>query len=486
MKITSVRVRLLLWNIAILALALLGAQLLIHVVIRTSLQANLDERLQRMVEGPRHFFSTNDPLQQEPRSNERTASPPPPSRNDGRGRDDWRRQRMMRVYGMDGAPLLPLGVTENAAVTPLDPSALAAAMTGNTLYSITRDSDGMLVRVLSHPVVKDGRQIGVIQVATSYEEMQTLLNSLTTMMLILIPCVLVVAGIGGIWLTDRALRPVRDIIHTAERLNPGDLSQRLPVMSTDEFGHLATTMNGMLARIETAFTSLRESYERERQFTADASHELRTPLTAITANATLALEGESTPAEYRASMTSIHQAATVMRQLVEDLLLLARADSKQLVPHAATVDVQDLFAGALVLLHRDATQASVTTMIDEAAPTLWGDAHQLQRVLTNLLDNAVRHTPADGQVTLAAEQEEGWVVLTVTDTGAGIAPEHLPHLGERFYRVDASRTRQHGGTGLGLAISTRIVEAHGGRLTIASTPGEGTCVRIVLPPAPHA
>jgi signal transduction histidine kinase len=479
MKISSVRARLLLWNIAILAAALLGSQLIIHVVIRASLQANMDERMQRMVEGPLHFFAE---VRAVPRNGNSTMSPPPPMpRNDTRGRNDGRWRRMIRAFGVDGKPIMPAGFSDATTATPWDRTALTAAMGGETVYSMTRDSDGMLVRVLSCPIRRDGRQIGVIQVATSYEEMQTLLNTLTTMMLILIPCVLVVAGAGGVWLTDRALRPVRDIIRSAEHLNSDDLSQRLPAAGTDEFAHLAVTMNGMLARIETAFASLRQAYDRERQFTADASHELRTPLTAITANATLALDGETTPEEYQASMRAIHQAAIAMRRVVEDLLLLARSDSGQLVPHAAAVDIRDLCATAITLVQADGPRAPIATAIAPDTPTLWGDAHQLQRVLTNLLDNALRHTPADGRITLSAGLEDGRMVLRVTDTGAGIAPEHLAHLGERFYRIDPARTRQHGGTGLGLAISKRIVDAHGGQLHITSTPGEGTTVSIFLP-----
>jgi len=482
MKLSSVRLRLLLWNIGILLVALLGSQLLMHFIIRTSMQADMDRRLNNMSEGPMHFLSEAD-----------TDRPPPPPREPAkkgkkhrnhRPPEENRRMRMFRAFDLQGKNMMQRGTTTGTVETPWDTAAFARAATGLTVYSITRNSEDTLIRVLSRPVLRDGKRIGVLQVATSYEDMQALLKLLATMMFILIPCVLAVAGVGGLLLTDRALRPVRHIVQTAETLNPDDLSQRLPVVGTDEFAHLATTMNGMLSRIETAFHSLRQALERERRFTSDASHELRTPLTAIRANASLALTGKTTQSEYRESMQAINLAASMMQRLVEDLLLLARSDSGQLAPSYAEIDVQDLFAEAQALVSRDAPQATMVIGIDEDARTLRGDPHQLRRVLINLLENALRYTPAEGTITLSASRRHGQVILSVADTGEGIDAEHLPHLSERFYRLDASRARQHGGTGLGLAICKGIVEAHHGQLVIDSTPGQGTTVRVMLPADP--
>jgi signal transduction histidine kinase len=301
------------------------------------------------------------------------------------------------------------------------------------------------------------------------------------MMFVLMPCVLLVAGVGGVLLTDRALGPVRFIVHTAEQLNPDDLSQRLPVVGKDEFAQLASTMNGMLARIEIAFTKLRLTLERERRFTADASHELRTPLTAITANASLTLNGDTSLDEYRESMQSINLAANMMRRLIEDLLLLARSDSGQLQLNYEQVNIFDLMTWAIDMVRKNDAQAIIQIQLVADGESLWGDPTHLLRVLVNLLKNAIRHTPAAGKITLAAAHQDKQVVLSVTDTGDGIAPEHLAHLGERFYRPDSSRAREYGGTGLGLAICKGIVEAHQGSMHIDSTPGKGTTVSITLP-----
>lgn len=477
MKTSSVRFRLLLWNIGVLAVALLGSQLLVHFIIRTSMQSNIDKRLDGMSEGMMQFYTAGDADVPPP--------PPRPRKNEQHFRDGEKMRRMMRAFDLQGKALPHPGPPSTTPDTPWDRAAFTKAAAGRAVYSITRDSDDTLVRVLSRPILRNGRQIGVIQAATSYEEMRALLNTLATIMFILVPCVLILAGVGGVILTDRALRPVRRIIRTAETLNPGDLSQRLPVAGADEFAHLATTMNGMLSRIETAFAEIRHALERERRFTSDASHELRTPLTAITANASLTQNGDTTLEEYRESMQQVGLAAAMMRRIVEDLLLLARSDSGQLAPAYSDIDVQDLFANARTMVRKDEQQAPIQTVIAEDAQTLWGDANQLQRVLCNLLENALRSTPADGRVTLSAAVEAGQLVLGVTDTGEGISPEHLPHIGERFYRAEASRARRHGGTGLGLAICHGIIEAHHGQLTIDSTPGQGTRVKIYLPVRPE-
>ena len=470
MKFSSMRFRLLLWNIGILAIALLSFLLLAHITIRARLQADMDKRLTGISEGMVHFYARDDVD---------TSREPPRLNRPPRGRS--RTPRMVRAFDRLGHPLPHPGPPSTTPELPWDRIAYARGMAGATVFSIVRDNEGQLLRVLTCPLVRNNTPMGVLQVATSYEEMQSLLNSLTAIMLILVPCVLLVAGAGGMVLTDRALRPIRQIIRSAETLKPDDLSQRLPVIGTDEFARLAITMNGMLFRIEKAFDGLRFALERERRFTSDASHELRTPLTAIMANATLTLSGEATPEEYRESMQAISLAATLMRRLVEALLLLARSDSGQLAPEYTEIDVQDLFALAMTLVRKDLPQAPIQTKVADEAMTLCGDVDQLQRLLMNLLENALRYTPAEGQVTLSASRAEGATVISVADSGEGIAPEHLAHLGERFYRVEAARSRQHGGYGLGLAICKGIVEAHHGKMTIASTPGQGTTVTVYLP-----
>ncbi|MHB9129544.1 MAG: sensor histidine kinase [Armatimonadota bacterium] len=465
----SVHFRLLIWNITILAIALFSFLFLSHVAISAFLQSSVDTHLSEMTERSMRFVL--DP--------HRPPAPPPGTKP--RPSNEARLQRMPRFFDLQGHAMSLSGMpTSPERSVPWDRASLAKAAGGQLVYSFVRDNETLL-RVITRPIRQNNKLVGIIQASSSYEETQTLLHHLTTIMLILLPCALVFSALGGFVLTDRALRPVRHIIRTAETLNSDDLSQRLPVAGTDEFAHLATTMNGMLSRVETAFNELKNALARERRFTSDASHELRTPLTVITANTTLALGGNTSLAEYQESMQSINTAAEMMRRLVDDLLLLARSDSGQLPLAYCEIQTADLCTEVMAMVQRDELRAPVRTAIAEEAKILWGDPSQLQRLLINLLENALRHTPVSGQVTLAAERQGDRMVLVVADTGEGIAPEHLPHLGERFYRIDSSRSRKHGGTGLGWAICKGIVEAHHGHFTVESTPGEGTTVRIALP-----
>jgi len=512
MKVTSVRARLLMWNIGILTAILFAFLLATHFAVRGYLLTSIDRRLEGMSRGMNrvldHIDERRPPMPQ-------SQPPPPPRQTDDRERNASDReragadrlQRRMRFFDLQGKAITLFGQTDLTMAAPLDATALkqamadagrvdqllrthreldrdalAKALAGAILYSFARDEEGSL-RVLTKPLVRDNKQIGVMQLASSFAEAKVMLNSLTLMLLLLMPCALVLAGVGGYFLTRHTLGPIRQIIDAAESLNPDDLSQRLPVVGADEFAHLANTMNGMLGRIEGAFTRLMESIERERRFTADASHELRTPLTAIKANTSLALKGERAPEQYREALRAVNQAADSMTRLVQDLLLLARSDSGQLTLDSRQVNPRELFQEAVAAMRQKRGHAPVRVDIADDAQQIGGDRQHLQRLVNNLLENALRHTPADGLITLEARRRDDMIVLTVADNGEGISPEHLAHLGERFFRADPSRARQHGGTGLGLAICRSIVDAHGGTMTIDSAPGEGTRVTVELPGA---
>ena len=294
------------------------------------------------------------------------------------------------------------------------------------------------------------------------------LNRLTRTLLTMIPIALLIAGAGGMFLTGRALAPIRAVTQAAGRIGVEDLSERLPVRGKDEFAKLEETFNGMLARLEASF-------ERQKRFVADASHELKTPLTVIKANSSLALTDPDLTPDYRETLVEIDRAADRTARIVQDLLLLARTDHGQLPLKESEVPLETLFTGTVSearKLYTDGAQISVQV----SKEAVWGDAHLLHRLLLNLLDNALRHTPKDGMVQVTALTDG----FSVSDSGEGISPEHLAHLGERFYRVDSARARTGGGTGLGLAISRAIAEAHGGTLEIQSELGKGTTLRVTL------
>ncbi|MEN6357677.1 MAG: ATP-binding protein [Armatimonadota bacterium] len=468
MKFNSVRFQLTLWNIGVLALVLFGFLAVMHFSVRSYLLSETDHRLSGMAHRHLEMMSKKVP----------NNLPPPPKDDAASEKKHFR--PMVHQFDLKGRQVIPYWDMQETKEPPWDKKAFEKAVAGERIFT-TIATDDTILRVLSLPVKKRGTVTGVVQVAASFAEVQVMLESLTMTLTILVPVALLVAGIGGLFLTSRALKPIRQMGEKAGAISDSDLSQRLPVIGADEFAHLAATINGMLARLDKAFKQLKDAFDRERRFTSDASHELRTPLTAIKANTSLALLAERTPEQYREAIANIDASADAMSRLVQDLLLLARSDAGQLARDFQGVDPHDLFDNALAIVRRSKSDAKVTVDVADSIGLIHGDMEHLNRLVINLLENALRHTASDGEITLHAHRRETMVELTVTDTGCGIAPEHLPHLGERFYRVDAARAKKSGGAGLGLAICRSIVEAHSGSISIESSPGSGTCVTVTLP-----
>src|SRR5215203_6157329 len=289
--------------------------------------------------------------------------------------------------------------------------------------------------------------------------------------------------VGGAYLLTRAaLSPVEAVVRAAGEMSEGDLSRRLPVANPkDEIGRLTTTINALLARLEVAFGHLEETLSRQRRFAADASHELRTPLTSISGHARMldewALDGDKETA--RRSVGTIRREAGKMRVLIESLLTLTRGDE------GAPMEVGRYDLGAVAKEATETARTSVEGKVsvefvpNEHEVTATFDRERVLQVASILLDNAVKYTPDGGSVTVRVEEENGSVVLAVSDTGVGISEEQLPLVFERFYRADAARAEE--GTGLGLAIARQIAEFHGGHLRAESTLGKGSTFTL-LPP----
>jgi len=379
-----------------------------------------------------------------------------------------------RTLDTSGKPYLPWSND-----LPWDASTVQKVANGDRISTSIWVS-GAHVRVRSIPLYDNGKWVGVMQIAASLADMDQAIGSLTVALLALSPFVLLACGIAGAFITRRAMQPVRTIAQASGRIGAGNLSERLPVEGSDEFAELATTINGMLGRLDEAFTQLEQAFEQQRRFTADASHELRTPLTAIKGNVSLALALDRPAADYRKALEETNRATDNMSQIVQELLFLARSDAKQLALEVRPIDVRELLQAAVDAVH-GMEQPTIVIETPDSLPPLCGDPKHLLRVLVNLLVNALKHTKLSGAVALSAEVNGSDYVIRVTDTGEGIPAEHLPHLTERFYRADSSRVRTQGGTGLGLAICRAIVEAHGGTLGFVSAVSVGTIATITLP-----
>ena len=283
-------------------------------------------------------------------------------------------------------------------------------------------------------------------------------------------------GLGGGWLlATRAIRPLEDISATAVRISAGSLSERINVADTDsELGRLAGLLNATFARLEAAFA-------QQKQFTADASHELRTPLAALITEAQATLARERNAAEYRETVEACLDTAQQMRRLTQSLLELARFDAGQETIERTPLDLAEQTRACIELIRplADARGIRIHGNLEPAGAL--GDADRLSQVITNLLTNAVQYNKDHGKIRVSTRTDNQGAVLTVADTGIGIAPEDLPHLFKRFFRGDKARARADGRSGLGLAICKAIVDAHGGVLEVSSQPGAGTEFVVRLP-----
>jgi two-component system OmpR family sensor kinase len=289
---------------------------------------------------------------------------------------------------------------------------------------------------------------------------------------------LLIALVGGFWLADRAMRPVRTITQAARTIGETDLSRRLNMKGKDELGELADTFDGMLARLQAAF-------ERQRQFVADASHELRTPLTIVNLETSRALASRRKPEEYKRALSVIHSENDFMSTLVNDLLTLARMDAGQAVMEHFPVDLSDVVLDTMERLTPLAARSKVNLEAGELPETcILGDRQHLIQMVSNLVDNAIKYAAGPDKKVLidtGTTGETAW--LRVSDNGPGIASEHLDHLFDRFYRIDKARVRDEGqsigtnstgGSGLGLSIVQWIVRSHGGEIKVDSQLGSGT------------
>jgi heavy metal sensor kinase len=298
------------------------------------------------------------------------------------------------------------------------------------------------------------------------------------MLAIGLPVAVCVAVTGGFVLVRRALRPVDNLSQKAAVITQHNLSERLPVVRTgDELERLSLSLNLMISRLEDAINS-------SKQFVADASHELRTPLAVLRGELENLAQDLQLKSQTRETLGSALEEVDRLADIVEGLLALSRLDTGEVKSEWVRFDLADLVATTADQMSLLAEDKHITVVCDCAERVMVeGDQARLKQVVVNLLDNAIKYTPEGGRVRLKIAREEGSAVFDVVDDGIGIPPEALPHVFKRFFRVDGSRSREHGvgGAGLGLSIVKSICDAHGARVEVSSTPGQGSLFRVRQP-----
>lgn len=434
----SVRIRLTLWYTLILTAIVLAFFTAVYLVVKASVVRQLDR------EAGSEFASISQALAED--------------RGELGEADSEMTGRAFRV-DKDGATLFKSPAFKALGLTSLvGPTARAAT--------------GEMVRLKAGPI-----DAGLsLTIAIPAEPVYGVLYKLRIIFLLALPVGLLLAALGGSVMAGRLLRPIAAMAARAEEISAESLSARLPVKDAeDEFGRMAGVINKMLSRLE-------EAFERLRRFTADASHELRTPLTVIQSVGEVALQEDLDPGAYRDRIGSMLEELSRMSRLVDSLLTLTRADAGAVTLRRSPLDAVRLAAQAVEDMRplAEEKRQELTMFVGEPV-IVQADEATLRLALVNILDNAVKYTPADGAVAVGVRAREGQAVIEIADSGPGVPAAHAGRIFDRFYRVDQSRTEVSGGSGLGLAIAKWAVEANGGRIGYEAREGGGSLFRVILP-----
>jgi heavy metal sensor kinase len=457
--ILSIRWRLTLWNTLGLAVMLLAFAALIYALMRHALYEQVDRKLQ----------SAWAQLELDPR----TADDP-----DGRLRYwiyEWREHESLSAvaYNADGKVLARTEELADNSVPPC-PAVLDSK---NRLQDRAIPILGRQ-RTLEGELLLRDRPLSLVIMAP-LEDVDHELWDLRTVLLSAVPVVLLLSGGLGYVLARKALAPMDRLRRSTDEITADRLDRRLPVINPqDELGRLSKTFNAMIGRLERSFAEI-------RRFTADASHELRTPLTAIRTEAEVALTKPLGVVEHQQLLGSILEECDRLTRLTDQLLALAREDARAGHQAHEPLDLANLVRDVAETMRPLAEAKGLRLSVDRnGIAQVHGDPTRLREVFLNILDNGIKYTPEGGEVEVRIGRQSSNAVVVVQDTGAGIPSEHLPHVFDRFYRVDKARSRAEGGTGLGLSIAQSIIAAHGGRIELASTPGQGTTFTVRLPAEP--
>lgn len=453
-KLGTIRFRLMLWYVFFLAITILAFALYLQLQLQNSLNTQLDDGLQ--VAASQLLVTIDD-----------TADTPvfrPISDSVVAQLDQSR--FAVRLIDKQGNVTAAVGDFPKLSTDSLIQAGFETIEYNNTPW-----------RIYTQLIETQSKEHEVwLQTAQSINIIDEIRSNLLRPILIGLPLALIAAAWGGMFMANRALRPVDTITRTVQALNATDLTRRIDYQGpADELGRLTWTLNSMLDRLQSAF-------DAERQFTADASHELRTPLTAIKGQISVTLNRQRTVEDYEATLHQIQHETDRLIHLTNGLLFLARLDALPQYWQAESINLSDLLEAVAEQVHplAEAKQIALHTHIPRMLSVSGVPDHLIQLFL-NMLDNAIKYTPLNGQIIFSAQQNDNEVLVSVHDNGTGIAPEHLSHLFKRFYRVERERSSKTGGTGLGLAIAYQIAREHHGDIKVESSLGKGTTFIVSLP-----
>jgi heavy metal sensor kinase len=451
----SIRVRLTSWYSVVLFLMLVVYATATYLAVRHEFLEQLEDQLHDDFEAAEGFLV--------PASDGRIVW------SSERHRDpDEDQDRGIDVWAADGQAIYRSG-----ASTALPPAPLPAATAVARYESLA--ASGRRWRTLTGTTLVGGRSV-VLRVSRDEDKLRAQLAEILVVLVLGLPLVVALAGVGGYVLARRALTPIDHLATEARRITAERLHERLSVPNpNDEIGRLTAVINDTYARLESSFDQL-------RRFTADASHELRTPLTVIRGMGEIGLKETRTPAEYKDVIGSMLEEVDRLTNLVDTLLRLSYGDAGTVRLALEPFDLAELAREVTVSLGILAEERNQRLEVDAASAVMATvDRLVLREAVTNIVDNAIKHSPKGSTITIRARSDCNGALLDIVDHGSGIAPEHRERIFDRFFRVDEARSRDSGGTGLGLAIAKWAVEVNGGQISVESGPSGGSVFRISLP-----
>jgi len=383
--------------------------------------------------------------------------------------------RFIRVARSDGSVLYRSGPPADQSFDPASVAPVKAAGSSEARRMEVLP-DGRTLLVAQFPVRTASGDSYIVEVGTSGEPVNRLVQRLLVLLALGLPLVAILAAGGGYLLVGRTLSSVEQITRKAESISQHNLAERLPVPATgDELERLSLALNNMIRRLDDAFAT-------STRFVADASHELRTPLTIVQGELEGLAKDPATPVEFREQLGSLLEEVERLARIVQQLFALSRLDAGEAHTESACIDLSGLAVGTAEQMSLLAEDKKIELSRAESGPIyVMGDRSRLRQVIVNLLDNAIKYTDRGGAVVLTTGGSEGWAYLEVSDSGVGIAPLDLPRVFERFFRARRDHSNNDVGAGLGLAIVQSICVAHGGRVEVESVLGKGSRFRVFLP-----
>jgi heavy metal sensor kinase len=376
---------------------------------------------------------------------------------------------------------------------PISLNALKNASKGLVTFETNRTFKNTSLRIITFPVLENNHVTKIVQIASSLEEVEEALNTLFIILVITVPLALMVASLGGQFLAHKALKPVDNITQTARMITSQNLNQRIiPPKVKDEISRLIETFNDMISRLD-------QSFRQITQFSSDASHELKTPLTILKGEVEVMLRKERTLHEYQQTLKSNLEEINRMSQIVEDLLILSKADTGDIWLNKEDISLTGILNEVVAQMDMLAKSKRLllSTSNHHQDIHIFGDVLRIRELLINLIENGIKYTEEGGSIHITLQKENellggsppdrmkrekgDFAKIIVSDTGIGIAKEDQEKIFDRFFRVDKARSREQGGSGLGLSICKWIVEAHQGEIKVESELGKGSSFIVILP-----